>query len=337
MAANIGEMFYTGDVPWHGLGTRLDRPATLDEALKAGGLDWKVGHVDLQTTDDPPSPVSNRRAIVRLDRPAGDPGRVLGVAHRGFVPVQNRAGAQLFDAIFGHGNPVYHTGGYLGRGQVVWLLAEIPNHKREVGADDVVAPYALFTNSHDGSTAFHIRLTTVRVVCQNTISLAIREKQFGKQFRRSHSGSFYEHAQAAQDFFAATLKEFDHTTEAFKSLAAKRCDDTTFNEILTSLFPDPARPRNADKNRGLQVAWEQKLEDARAARKSIADLRQNGKGTDLIKMGDSYWGVLNAITEFIDHHKTVKSGSRLSYALLGDGMDLKTRAYNLIHDKAAAV
>lgn len=337
MAANIGQMFYTGDVPWHGLGTRLDGPATLDEALKAGELDWKVGHVDLQTTDDPPSPVSNRRAIVRLDRPAGDPGRVLGVAHRGFVPVQNRAGGQLFDAIFGHGKPVYHTGGYLERGQVVWLLAEIPNHQREIGADDVVAPFALFANSHDGSMAFHIRLTTVRVVCWNTLSKAIREKQFGKQFRRSHSGSLYEHAQAAQDFFAATLKEFDHTTEAFKSLATKRCDDTTFNEILTTLFPDPARPRNADQNRGLRAAWEQRLEDARAARKSITDLRQNGKGSGLIKMSDSYWGVLNAITEFIDHHKALKSGSRLSYALLGDGMDLKTRAYNLIHDKAAAV
>ena len=337
MAANIGEMFYTGKVPWHGLGTRLDRPATLDEALKAGGLDWEVGHIDLQTTDAPPSPVSTRRAIVRLDRLAGDPGRVLGVAHRGFVPVQNRDGARLFDAIFGHGKQVYHTGGYLGRGQVVWLLAEIPNHEREIGADDVVAPYALFANSHDGSMAFHIRLTTVRVVCQNTLSLAIREMQFGKQFRRSHSSSLYEHAQAAQDFFAATLKEFDRVTGQFQSLATTKCDVATFNEILTSLFPDPARPRNAEKNPGLRSAWEKKLEDVRAARQSITDLRQNGKGAELIKMGDSYWGVLNAITEFIDHHKTVKGDSRLSYALLGDGMDLKTRAYNLIHDKAAAV
>ena len=337
MAANIGEMFYTGNVPWHGLGTSLKTPATLNEALKHGGLDWKVGHVDLQTTDDPPSPVLKRRAIVRLDRPAGHPNRVLGCVHHGFVPVQNGDGARLFDAIFGHGQPVYHTGGYLGNGEVVWLLAKIPNHEREIGPGDVVAPYALFANSHDGSMAFNIRLTTVRVVCQNTLSLAMREKQFGKQFRRSHSGSLRDHAQAAQDFFAATLKEFEYVTDAFKSLAGKVCPRETFDEILKTLFPDPTRPRNADKKPALQKAWETKLADVRAARQKIEHLRQHGQGMELNNTADSYWGVLNAVTEFIDHYKDVKEGHRLSYALLGEGMDLKARAYKLIHGKSAAV
>jgi hypothetical protein len=84
MPANIGEMFYYGEVPWHGEGLALARPTTLEEALRAGALHWEVGEVDLQTCDDPPSPVPKRKAIVRLDRPAGHLGRVLGVAHRGF-------------------------------------------------------------------------------------------------------------------------------------------------------------------------------------------------------------------------------------------------------------
>jgi Domain of unknown function (DUF932) len=167
LPANIGEMFYTGKTPWHGEGIKLGQPATLAEALKVGGLNWEVGEVEMVTADDPPSPVLKRKAIVRLDRPAGHEGRVLGVAHRGFAPVQNRDAALLVGAIFGRDERVYHTGGYLGDGEVVWLLGRIDRTLRIKG-DDVVEPYALMANSHDGSMAFNIRLTTVRVVCQNT-------------------------------------------------------------------------------------------------------------------------------------------------------------------------
>ena len=95
-----------------------------------------------------------------MDRPPGHEGRVLGVVHRGFQPVQNRDGALLFDAVFGHGEAVYHTGGYLGNGEVVWLLARI-DRPLEIAKDDIVQPYALFANSHNGSLAFNIRLRDV--------------------------------------------------------------------------------------------------------------------------------------------------------------------------------
>src|SRR5712691_11091881 len=83
---------------------------------------WVLGSLQAPglAADDPPSPVSARRAIVRLDRPPGHESRVLGVAHRGFRPLQNRDGALLFDAIFGQGGAVYETGGYLRDGQIVW-------------------------------------------------------------------------------------------------------------------------------------------------------------------------------------------------------------------------
>lgn len=164
MPANVGEMFYTGETPWHGLGIALQQPATLDEAMKVGGLDWRVDEVNLVTADYPPSPVARRKALVRSDRLPGDRRRVLGVAHLGFKPIQNRDAGMLFDAIFGQGERVYHTGGYLGHGEVVWLLAKI-DKTLEIAGDDIVQPYALMANSHDGSMAFNIRLTTIRVVC----------------------------------------------------------------------------------------------------------------------------------------------------------------------------
>ena len=332
MPANVGEMFYTGDAPWHGEGVALAQPATLDEALKVGGLNWTVGDVEIVTADDPPSPVPNRKAIVRLDREPGDERRVLGVAHRAFAPIQNRDAGLLFDAIFGHGKRVYHTGGYLGTGEKVWLLAKIDKTLR-IGKEDIVEPYALMANSHDGSMAFNIRLTTVRVVCQNTLALAMRGR-IGQHFRRAHAGSFADHAQAAQEFFAATMRELDFVGESFGQLSKRLCPDEKFEEIVNALLPEPKKPRNLERNPGLLRAWEQRVLEKRAARKAIKELRQSGKGMELPGSRGTFWSALNAVLEFVDHHREVK-GSRLAYALLGDGMDLKVRAFAMIGEAAA--
>ncbi len=334
MPANVGEMFYTGAVPWHGKGLALANPVTMEEAIRSGGLDWEVGKVDLMTRDDPPSPVRQRQALVRLDLPSGHEDRVLGVAYRGFKPVQNRDGAMLFDAIFGQGKPVYHTGGYLGKGEKVWLLARIDQPK-EVAPGDIVTPYALFANSHDGSLAFHIRLTTIRVVCQNTLSIALYEKNLGRQFRRAHQGSIRDHAQAAQHFFSRTLEQFNKTAEQYTSLSKKACNDLEFRKILNVLFPEPKKPRNSERYPGLLKAWEKRKSEVQHARKDIDRLRESGIGMDLEGSKGTYWGVLNAVLEYVDHHKETK-GSSLPYALIGDGMKLKMNAFRLIRDAAKA-
>ena len=285
------------------------------------------------TADEPPCPISQRKAIVRLDLPAGDERRVLGVAHPGFSPVQNRDGAMLFDAIFGQGKPVYNTGGYLGNGEKVWLLAKI-DKKLIIGRDDIVQPYALFANSHDGSMAFNIRLTTVRVVYQNTLSIALRENKFGKQFRRAHQGTLRDHAEAAQGFFAETLKELDLVTDSFTVLSNRTCNDKKFQSILNSLLPDPKKPRNAKQYPGLLKAYESKLAGIKDARKEITRLREEGKGMKMDTCRGTFWGVLNAVLEYVDHFKTVK-GSQLGYSLLGEGMNLKIKAFRMVQDEAA--
>lgn len=333
MAANIGEMFYTGQTPWHGLGISLAQPATLDEALKVGGLNWEVGDMDIMTADDPPSPVSKRKALVRLDRPPGDHRRVLGVVHLGFTPVQNRAAGMLFDAIFGHGKRAYHTGGYLGDGEVIWLLAKIDRTLR-VGREDIVEPYALMANSHDGSMAFNIRLTTIRVVCQNTLAMAIHQR-LGEQFRRPHQGSITQHAQAAQEFFKATQLELDSVASTFTQLSERPCPNDVFLTILNALLPEPKKPRNSERSPGLLRAWEKRVADVREARRKISELRETGKGQRMDGSRGTFWGVLNAVLEYVDHHREVE-GSPVSYALLGNGMDLKVRAFELVQEWAAA-
>jgi phage/plasmid-like protein (TIGR03299 family) len=238
----------------------------------------------------------------------------------------------LFDAIFGHGERVYHTGGYLGEGEVIWLLAKI-DKTLTIGTEDIVQPYALMANSHDGSMAFNIRLTTVRVVCQNTLAMAMHER-LGQSFRRHHQGSFARHAEAAQQFFAATLRELDFIAQSFTRLSESRCSNEQVRRVLDALLPEPRKPRNFAQNPGLLRAWERRVDAVKAARGAISNLRDIGKGMQMKGSQGTFWGLLNAVLEYVDHHRKVE-GSRLSYAFLGDGMDLKVRAFSLIQKEAA--
>jgi hypothetical protein len=84
----------------------------------------------------------------------------------------------------------------------------------------------------------------------------------------------------------------------------------------------------------LRRAWENRIAEVQAARKSISELRESGKGTHLEGSRGTFWGALNAILEYVDHHRTIE-GSRISHVLFGDGMDLKTRTFRLIQDEVA--
>jgi hypothetical protein len=132
-------------------------------------------------------------------------------------------------------------------------------------------------NSHDGSMAFNIRLTTIRVVCQNTLAVAMKER-LGQHFCRAHQGSFSEHSQAAQEFFKATLRELDFLAESYTRLGQHKRSDETFRQRLTSLLPEPKKPRNLANNPGLRRAWEKRVADVDSARKGISELRISGKG-----------------------------------------------------------
>lgn len=334
MAHNIGQMFYTGDVPWHGLGRELEEPATLEEALKAGGLDWEVEKVPLRTDEEPSSPVSRRVAIVRKDRDPGDAERVIGVAHPGFTPLQNRVGAKIFDDLIGGGNRIYHTGGYLGRGEVVWLLARIGG-SMEIARGDAVNPYLLFANSHDGSKAIHMRLTTIRVVCQNTLALAMKEDRFGRQFRKGHHGTAEGIADAAREFFCAITKDLIDLTADYKRLAKARCSDEQFEQFLNNVMPEPEKPPNATPASVAYKNWAAKITNIREARERMATLREEGRGMDLDGSRGTCWGALNAVIEFVDHHQKV-DGARVASVLLGSGMAMKMRAYNEIAEIAKA-
>jgi phage/plasmid-like protein (TIGR03299 family) len=324
MAHEIGEMFWHGEVPWHGLGRELPQPATLEEALCAGGLDWQVELVALQTADGAESHVRQRRAVVRMDLPKDDPRRVLGAVHPNFRLLQNREGAEMFHRLLDLGERRYHTGGYLRNGEVVWLLARLPA-TIVVNDDDPVETYVLYSNSHDGSQAIDLRLTTVRVVCRNTLSLALGSDST-HAFRRAHRSSSRVIEQEAKKFFEAIRQHIEETQGLFRRLASKRCDDDAFRDFVRALLPDPQAPVNADKKSPQANAHARRLAMLADCRKAVTRIRNEGLAErDLGPDAPTWWGAVNAVTGWVDHVQSV-TGARYAHAVFGAGDRIKRTA-----------
>lgn len=182
----------------------------------------------------------------------------------------------MFDALMGQGKRIYHTGGYLKNGEIIWLLARLPNDIR-VRGDDVLETYLLFTNSHDGSVAIDIRLTTIRVVCQNTLSLALHTGgAAGNVFRRAHNGSYALLKVAARQFFEFSTRQSREAESLFARLAQKPCTNGEFQGFLEKLMPDPGKPATANQNPSVLRGFETRMETMRTIRKDILGVHVEG-------------------------------------------------------------
>ena len=163
MAANVETMFYTREKPWHGLGTMVKDSPSSAQALCLAGLDWKVEQHPIVTSDG--IPLNGFWANVRnIDQ------KVLGVVSDKYKVVQNEEAFAFTDTLLGEG-VTYETAGALQEGRKVWLLAKLP--QKYIISGDEITPYLVFSNSHDGSGAIKVAMTPVRVVCNNTLNLAL--------------------------------------------------------------------------------------------------------------------------------------------------------------------
>jgi phage/plasmid-like protein (TIGR03299 family) len=176
-------MMYVGEAPWHKLGTRLDGPATAVDAIRAAGLNWQVIKQPLYAGRESPRLLPGYFAVVRDDHWQKGETKVLGVLGREYTPLQNSDAFAFFDPIVGEKAAVYRTAGALGQGERIWLLAKLPDDIRVVG-DDIAEKYLLLSNSHDGKSSVQLKFTPIRVVCENTLTMALRS---GPTLRAAHT------------------------------------------------------------------------------------------------------------------------------------------------------
>ena len=231
-------MFYINEVPWHGLGTKLDKPATAQEAIQAANLDWPVIKLPL-SAGSKHIPVSDKFAVVRKTSnlvSRTDP--VLGVVGKDYTPLQNKDAFRFFDPIVGQDAAIYHTAGALGQGERVWILAKLPGHIRVAG-DDISEKYLLLSNSHDGKSSVQIKFTPVRVVCQNTLTMALNE---GKAFRVVHHADIHQKLDQAHKMLGIIHEQFEAMEESFQQMSRVKMDNSRLAEYLAAVYPDSTEP-----------------------------------------------------------------------------------------------
>jgi phage/plasmid-like protein (TIGR03299 family) len=313
-------MMYFGEVPWHRLGTPLSNPPTAAEAITAAGLDYEVRLLALATTSG--IPVTNRRAVVRTDT-----NQALGVVSPSYVPIQNRDCFTFLDEVVASGDLRYHTAGALGRGERVWMLAKLPGEIRVRNTEDVVDKFLLLSNSHDGSTALRVFFTPVRVVCKNTLNLALQRGQ-GQGVSISHKGNLMSKIRHAREVLGLAHAVYEEAEGRIDRLAAHTPTSFELDTFFKTLVPDPI---DADPTR------------ARNTRSELFRLFEEGIGQDIPQIRGTTWAALNAVTEFVDHHRPTRASNpsersqqRLQSAWFGPGACLKTRAWELALELATA-
>ena len=206
-------MFYTRTAPWHGLGVRVEEVLGSKEALNQAGLDWKVEQTDVYAASGERIP--GYKANIRdIDR------SVLGIVGDRYKIVQNEEAFAFTDGLLGEGVK-YETAGSLAGGKIVWMLAKLP--EKYIISGDAIEPYLVFCNSHDGSGAIRVAMTPVRVVCQNTLNLAL--KGASRVWSARHTGNVMSRMDEARETLQLANAYMSQLGRSINELQAKKLTD----------------------------------------------------------------------------------------------------------------
>lgn len=307
MAAYVESMFSVREKPWHGLGTIVMEAPASAEALKLAGLDWTVVQEPVYT--DNQELIKGYKANVRSsDR------KVLGVVSDRYKVVQNTDAFSFTDELLGKGVR-YETAGSLQEGRRVWLLARLP--KEYVIAGERISPYLVFSNTHDGSGSVKVAVTPVRVVCNNTLNLALDNAK--RSFSMVHTGSIHDKIQEAKDTLFMAESYMDSLGIEFEQLRRQKMTDEQVREYIELLLPmeeepTPIQSRNIMK---LRRDMEQRYYEA----------------PDLQKVGKNAYRFLNAVSDFATHSRPLRRTANYKenvFARTIDGNPLIDKAYQLV-------
>jgi phage/plasmid-like protein (TIGR03299 family) len=321
---------YAGEVPWHGLGQKISPDASIEDWQKAAALDWVVEKANVTFTPSGSKKeiltFPNRTVLYRTDTDKG-----LGiVSDSHFKPVQPGEVLEFYRELVRDQGFKMETAGALKGGQKVWALANIgkPFTVGKTGKmSDKLGCYILFATGMDGSTATIIRLTSIRVVCNNTLNIALPAPD-ARGFRAtkgieglisvSHRGKFDPVAVKERlGLFPGLVKPF---AEICSELAAAKLTDEQarefFNELVGKEVDDPKDAKLNNKEQDLLLAF------------------NKGPGSELTSAKNTLWGAVNAVTYYVDHIVGRGADTRLNKAWFGANARLKAKALKLAMETA---
>ena len=314
-------MMYAGETPWHGLGIHVENEVTAAAAIKLAGLDWICEKRPLFTRgqkeiDGIPvigTEVSGTVAVVRVED-----GRVLGIVSPKYSIIQNNECFDFIDTLVGSGEAVFHTAGSLFGGSIIFCTVKLPNDAK-VG-DDLIEKYLLLATSHNRKLKLTVQWTPVRVVCANTLNVAMRGQATARVEIR-HTRMYGKKVEQARE----VLKLNDQYYQVMET-QFNRMLDAQYTEAKMAAFTETLFPSTGEETAGV----------TKNKRAKLVELFQVGAGNEKVK--NTRWAAFNAVTEYADHFTTVRAApgntvqdTRMNSATFGGGLRLKQKAFDLLN------
>lgn len=318
MAHEVEQMAYANAVPWHGLGNNIPEDTDIDQWRVAAGLDWTVSKRPVQFHSFQPEyglqhlPFKDKFVLARDtdDLP-------YSVVSGRYKPVQPKEILEFFRELTERFNMKIETAGSLRDGKRVWALAKTGDAHKVLGVDKVDS-YLMLATSYDLTFSTLAQFTSVRVVCNNTLQASLRE--FTGRVSIPHFRDFS--VDDVHDQLGLGRENWQAFTAALDTLAKLQLDVSKASDVLHKVF-----------NITEETTKETLVNVSHCAK--IIDLF-NGKGIGADVAGQTGWGLLNATTEYFDHHKRARSASnRLDNAWFGEGFNAKQTALDELLKLAA--
>tara|TARA_R110002073_G_scaffold89451_1_gene211882 strand:- start:37419 stop:38357 length:939 start_codon:yes stop_codon:yes gene_type:complete len=303
-------MAYVGQTPWHGLGNQLASRQPLEVWTEQAGLDWRIKETPVRFIDGDKGHLGeilsfdDQKVLYRSDTQAP-----LSVVSQRYQVVQPREILEFYRDLTEASGFELETAGSLKGGRKIWALARTGQSGVLKGKDQTNA-YVLLATACDGTMATTAQFTSVRVVCNNTLAVALNGQT--QAVKVSHRSVF--DAAAVKQQLGITVSSWDDFMCRLKALSERKVTARETQKFLTTVFqPHPAQQYSKANER--------------AMRKVLSLFDGNGRGADLPSAKKTAYGLLNAVTEFVDHEKRARSNDyRLDSAWFGQGAALKQRA-----------
>lgn len=280
MAAEVEAMFYTRETPWHGLGTKVMEAPASKEALYLAGLDWQVEQEEIYTETG--NLVIGFKANVRdTDQ------KILGVVTDRYKVIQNDEAFAFTDELLGEGVR-YETAGSLQGGRKVWLLAHLPHEY--IIAGERISPYLVFSNTHDGSGSIKVAVTPIRVVCNNTLNLALNTAK--RSWSAIHTGDIKSKLEEAKNTLFMANTYMDELGKEFENLRKKKLTEKQVMEYIELLIPVDENGTSQQKKNIIRLQEDMK--------------RRYFDAPDLKDVGNNAYRFINAVSDFATHAEPLR-------------------------------
>ena len=299
------QMAYAGELPWHGLGTKVASDLAPSQIMQQAGLDWSVEKETMTTASG--VEIVGKKALVR-----SSDNKVLDVVGDNWNPVQNSEAFEFFSEYCLAGDMEMHTAGSLKGGQMVWALAKVKESFDILGGDQVDS-YLLFSNPHKYGKAIDVRFTPIRVVCNNTLSMSLGQN-VANSVSLNHRTAF--NPESVKQTMGIAHEKFAQYKETCEFLASKKFNMNSLIQYYNEIFP-----------RTYQGKQEVNVKDyndlTNNAQKAFSFLETQPGA----KFGEgSWWSALNSVTYLTDHKMGREADSRLTSAWFGANQTRKVKA-----------